>query len=556
MRNPSYLIRSRHAIYYFRYPVPISGNASCRVSVSLKTRCPREALRLAKALEYYSGVLIERMDFNLMDHAEIMSIMKSYYAEVLERTKAKIDKEGQLSKEKVDSIVKYLQDLEAVIEEDYDDISEMIGAEYAAPEDDALQQDISKIMQEYDLFFSPDSREYGMMKSAYKHMRRNYFNDLLSYNQSVMEFSLLGTEKGGVRQNNIDYKPQYRLGSVIESYLDEIKYGITDRSHNEQRNCLKYLTDWLGEDYLIGKVDLTQAREVKELLLGTPKGRNKAKLTLGKAIEEQVEIAHKHGLDTLGSKSVNKYLGYFQALFKWAMSNRYIAENPFIGIRVKDIKKKNRREMFRKDEVAKIIERLEEEPLVKNKSNYWGALIAVYTGARRNEIAGLLPDDVKQDDATGIWYFNITDEEEEGKAVKTEASQRIVPIHSSLIELGFLDFVKESRAMQRKIKYDNGYKSRLLYDLTYTQHEKWGRNLGRWFNERYLKALGLKTKKKTLHSLRHSFITFLSVEGVEGANIKSMVGHEPDTVTTQIYMHYGIDHLPVFKEAIEKLRYC
>ncbi|QQG36859.1 MAG: hypothetical protein HYS17_03545 [Micavibrio aeruginosavorus] len=63
----------------------------------------------------------------------------------------------------------------------------------------------------------------------------------------------------------------------------------------------------------------------------------------------------------------------------------------------------------------------------------------------------------------------------------------------------------------------DGREPHLLYDLTFTDHEKWGRNLGRWFNEKYLAALGLKTDKKTMHSLRHSFITYLSIAGVDNA---------------------------------------
>ena len=48
----------------------------------------------------------------------------------------------------------------------------------------------------------------------------------------------------------------------------------------------------------------------------------------------------------------------------------------------------------------------------------------------------MLPDDIKQDNITGGWYFDITDEEE-SKKVKTEAGKRIVPVHPKLIELGF-----------------------------------------------------------------------------------------------------------------------
>ena len=554
MYNPSYLIKSRHGVFYFRYPLPIKGlRENRRISFSLRTRCPKEALRLAKALGYHSGHLLTGMDLAQMNHAEIMSIMKSYYTEVLEAAKARIDKDGPLPVANIQNIKRALEELGALVHDGSDDVNELLGTEYETPEDDPLKQDLSKIMIRHDLSFSPESREYGMMKSAYKHLRRNYYTDLLSYNSHVTEFSLLDVPQSN-NKPPLDYKPEHKLKNIIKAYLAEIKSDITVRSYNEQKDCLNYMIDWLGEDYYVTTIDDAKAREVKELLSGTPKGRNKTKLTAGQSLLKQIAISKEQGLETLSNVSVNKYIGYFESMFNWAKRNRYIKENPFTGIRLKASKKKNRRELFSREEVAKIVTQLENDSLSKNKSNYWGALIAVYTGARRNEIAGLLPDDVKKDDVSGIWYFNITDEEEEGKALKTAASKRIVPVHSRLIEKGFLEFVEESRRTKRKIKQDD-YEPRLLHHLTYTEHEKWGRNLGRWFNESYLKDIGLKTKKKTLHSLRHSLITYLGAAGVDGANIKSIVGHEPDTVTTAVYTHYGVDHLPAFKEAIEKLPY-
>lgn len=556
MRNPSYLIKSRHDIFYFRYPLPIKGlDRVRRVNLSLKTRCPREALRLAKALEYHTSELIAELDMKHMDHAEIMALLKGYYAEVLERTKSKLDKSGPLPKQRIQYLQNALSEWEEVINEDADDIMDLMGAEYEDPSYDPIKDDLIKMMDHHGLSFASDSDEYQLLRKNYKHVKRAYIKDLLAYNQSITDFSLNAAPQQGsiaVRQN----KSENKLGNVIQAYMDEIKSGLTERSYTEQYVCLKYLIDWLGKDYQIGSLDRVKVQEVKALLRVTPKDRNKAKLTAGKALTVQIEIATQSGLEVLSAVTVNKYLAYFESLFKWAQRNKYISENPFSGIRIKAEKKKTRRrEYFSKEEIAQIMGGLADAKMVKNKSNYWGALIAVYTGARRNEIAGLLPDDVKQDNASGIWYFNITDEEEEGKALKTAASKRVVPIHSALIDAGFLEFVEEARAMKGKIKHKSGHEPRLLYDLTYTEHEKWGRNLGRWFNERYLKALGLKSEKKTLHSLRHSFITYLGAAGVDGANIKSIVGHEPDTVTTQVYTHYGVEHLPVFKQAIEKLPY-
>ncbi len=180
--------------------------------------------------------------------------------------------------------------------------------------------------------------------------------------------------------------------------------------------------------------------------------------------------------------------------------------------------------------------------------------MAVYTGARLNEVAALTPEDVKYDDVSGIWYFDIN-ANDQSKSTKTEAANRIVPVHSRLIDFGFLEYVAHARLVLKNMPEQAGHRPRLLYDLKYTKDGKWGRSLGRWFNDRFLTELGLKTERKTLHSLRHSFITSLGAANVDGAVMKQVVGHEDNTVTIQNYMHYGVGHLPVFKEAIEKLPY-
>jgi hypothetical protein len=65
---------------------------------------------------------------------------------------------------------------------------------------------------------------------------------------------------------------------------------------------------------------------------------------------------------------------------------------------------------------------------------FWLPLIGLYTGARINEVCQLNPfEDIKQDLATGIYYFHFTDEsgtaEGVDKSIKTNSSRRIVPIH-------------------------------------------------------------------------------------------------------------------------------
>ena len=70
---------------------------------------------------------------------------------------------------------------------------------------------------------------------------------------------------------------------------------------------------------------------------------------------------------------------------------------------------------------------------------FWGCMIALFTGSRKNAVFTLQYKDIIQRD--GIWCINFIEDCPGIKRLKTEDSQRIVPIHSALIKMGFLDYV-------------------------------------------------------------------------------------------------------------------
>ena len=76
-------------------------------------------------------------------------------------------------------------------------------------------------------------------------------------------------------------------------------------------------------------------------------------------------------------------------------------------------------------------------PLVRNR---WIVLLALYTGARSNELAFLELPDIKQMEGSTLWVFdfNILGE---FKSLKNDDSDRLTPIHPDLIALGLLERV-------------------------------------------------------------------------------------------------------------------
>jgi integrase len=165
----------------------------------------------------------------------------------------------------------------------------------------------------------------------------------------------------------------------------------------------------------------------------------------------------------------------------------------------------------------------------------------MYTGARLNEIAQIDLADIRQQD--GIWFFDLNDEGDD-KQLKTRASKRKVPIHNELIRFGLLEHVDALRKQG---------KQKLFHELPNSVEHGRGRNLGRWFNEKLLPALNLKTKELVFHSLRHTVVTQLVNAHVPDPLVKALVGHSQQGVTYQNY--FGGHTLQVLNEAIQKLDY-
>jgi integrase len=166
----------------------------------------------------------------------------------------------------------------------------------------------------------------------------------------------------------------------------------------------------------------------------------------------------------------------------------------------------------------------------------------LFTGARREEIGQLQIVDIQEED--GIPYFNITPEGDGMKTLKNEGSKRRVPIHSSLVKLGFLDYVQSIKADGHAQVFPQLPKNRL---------SKCSDPVGKWF-ARLLDKCGLSDPRLVLHSTRHNLVNGLRAAKCPRETIDLLDGHKDGSVHER-YAH--LDQLPMslLKEGIELLRY-
>ncbi len=179
---------------------------------------------------------------------------------------------------------------------------------------------------------------------------------------------------------------------------------------------------------------------------------------------------------------------------------------------------------------------------------HWLPLLALFTGARLEELGQLLVGDVKQVDGVPcIHITDLPDEEDEAdrkvwwgedapaKAVKTLAARRYVPVHPELIRCGFLEFVAGRRrdGFRRLFPELKAYRGRTT--------KAWSRFWGRHTDEHVTDS-----PRKTFHSFRHLFVAMLRAAGVDRDVTKALVGHANRDVTAG----YGVIDGALFPVAV------
>ena len=157
----------------------------------------------------------------------------------------------------------------------------------------------------------------------------------------------------------------------------------------------------------------------------------------------------------LSNSSVNKYLEHVTAAFKWAADRqrKYVEFNPFEKARLSEGVKREKTREFSPEELQLYISMLADTYLPKYPENIWIPLLILYDGMRNNEIAQLYVDDIQERD--GIPYFRIWDTDARNQRIKVGASKRDLPIHSKLIELGFMEYVKKMKASGQEQLFPN-----------------------------------------------------------------------------------------------------
>jgi integrase len=521
MQIPSYLTTSRHGLHYFRFPIPSGlhpeGKQSC-IRLSLDTRCPREALHIASILGYAGDQLMRQMGINCMDYQMIREVLQEHFKEMLERHKQRLAVHGRLSS------------LDATAFQNSRDfaVDALRAHDYTIMGNDTQ---LAGLIDAYALPLKRETRGYTSFRSEFLKAFRDYCTAAIEEDNALENYDF----KEGTQAAPNARKPKHKkLSDCIEVYCTEkVRLKQWRKSvARDYRSQFELLLEYLGQDVSL-HVSSEVANDVKNMLLRLPSHRTKGVLK-NLPLSEQLEAKN---AKRIGAVTVNKHLTTYSAFYDWSVKRKETDENNFRAL-IDNVKKLHaERDTFDLAQTKRIFEAVMD---AKQSHHKWGVLIAFYTGARVNEIAQLQVADIVQEN--GIWCFRFTDDEEQKQRLKNESSRRIIPIHSRLIELGFLDLVKKAGT------------GRIFPKLSYQPKHGYGRGINRWFNESLLPKLGIKSPSLVFHSIRHTVALQLRNNKVSEATLKDILGHSHVGVTMNIYAK-NLDKR-VMQEAIETLSYA
>ena len=311
------------------------------------------------------------------------------------------------------------------------------------------------------------------------------------------------------------------VGWLKEKQLKKTKKTSTLRQY---AGYLSVIFQFLGKEYV---EDITK-NDIKKVcydLYKIPKRVN-MKMRNGRTITDL--LVEKDTPDALNRKTIQQHLIAFSSFMKYVKKEGYISDSFAENFVIPSIDRtKPQKDAFTEDDLLRIFNpktypyRLDE----KYSPHFWLPLLALYTGNRIGELAQLLVDDIVLDGKVKYIKFCADDV---NKSLKTTASWREVPIHPDLVKLGFVDYV-------RKMKKKGCVRLFPTLKKDKNNHNGYGNAIGKWFNERYLNWIGVKTPTKSFHSFRYTLKRTLRPYKIPKEILNAILGWEREDIGDSVY---------------------
>jgi integrase len=347
-----------------------------------------------------------------------------------------------------------------------------------------------------------------------------------------------------------DPPPGEQILELWDKYVKQHAGRNSADTWDQHRKVVALFNDFVGGKAHVSQITRKNVREWKDKLFHWPVKAVEIKVFRGMSFLKIIEHNTIVGKPTILPKTINRYLSALGGFTEWLRTHDYLTEDVMQGMYL-DIDRSEKTIFPYTDTQLKAIfasplfrrcagEKREHEVGKEEVRDwrYWIPLIAIYSGARLGEIAQLLIKDVRQ--LHGVWIFHISEQGSRTKSVKTGGSERVVPVHSKLVEMGLLRF------HARQIAFGQ---DRLFPELVPDKRGFISGEASSFFND-YFRAIGVKTDKtNNFHSLRHNAADAFRRAGFYDEQFNVLLGHTKATTTGK----YGIMPEGILSERVKMI---
>lgn len=586
MRNRNYLARGTkpYQYYYFHCIIPkdlrgILGKSQIRISLKNSDYCYSKIV--ANSLYIIAQNIFEELraghmqDITLEDVKDILRQKFKQTIKHIDLYQWKTNKWEPLELAKrIEEIDKKEKKILSRLKNDFIETNEIISKE------------IDKILIKKNLKPDKQNYEYAGLISRWtdlKVLRETWKRDLLNgerktvneYEQKLEEMwklNLFNEEKLKDSQPSIiieDSAPEPKEPYLVTPSPSPLFSEVTPK-HLELMRRNKRRKETIGEteqtyedvkeligDKPIGEYTNLDGRNFRTAIISLPKNRKKMKqyrdFNLLQLLEMDVPEDDRLSVDTQ-----TKLISRMTSLWNFLIDEypEYVTQNVFKkkSVTVTSRKAKDKRESFTDEDIKTIFHHKNFLPAIFEGHGrqtikypyYFVPILAVMMGARLEEICQMRVTDIKK--VNGIWVYRIREEgryNEEETRVKNPYSERDIPLHPELIDtLRFVQYVNHIKKLGHE---------RVFWELP-KRGNVYHRNVGKFFNEKYLVKIGIKKRGKSFHSFRHSVETHLTNANVNGRYIDFLQGHSQKGMGGNVYMK-GIRVDVLLKECVEKIQW-
>lgn len=515
--------------YYFRLRVPadLVPYLDCKcLRKTLKTSNRDNARTLARTMLYASEQLFTQIRSGLMSEEQILELVRQYKQNVLDGYTARRRKQGIKA-----YLPRELQNQEMPLQEAKAEIIRLANSR---------RQDLFDLIQT-NQFDSVAALARQMLVEAGTKKPTKKDQDLLCefLLKSQLEINSIIIDRMRDNYNNPHDNFRERLNAsaapVATSKLPSAKLSeLWDafrhsklktkawRAATQEKNedAFKVIVDILGDIKVAEFEDDKPCLKLLEHIQVYPKNKNL--IFPGKPYSPALQKHAKY--QPMSAAHANFHMQLLSSVLRYGMKgNKWgLTVNHAEGLEVEDKRKVSELTAeFTKDDIENMFRGLTKTHMVNHPERYWLPLLALYTGARSDELCQLRIADISEEE--GIPVINIKHSPELLQHTKNE-QDRVVPIHPHLVQLGFLDYVQKVR--------QNKKQDRLWQALKYYR-SKWNVLYGKHFSGTFCKKYIGKSGegKKSFHSLRHTYINWykqhaLGNNGLENLlRLKSLIGH-------------------------------